>query len=423
MTQNSKDWWRIESSGQRCVIQFQPCLNGEWCPAVLGESPLPRVFLGRQVLLEGKAPLWMYAHAAIVARRAGAASIDVFQPQQTHPVRIFPLPENASEDPGWLSHRRDPAGGGIVEFHRHPKGALWLPGDLGSLLHAAAAWDEKLLTLTGPAPNWLIAAVACLAHVSAPRIVTYFAPRDGFGILLNADPGQKVELPPSPSLLRADGRRGRVIGIVGDPNSGKSVFSMLLERGFHAAGCHSLWRLDCDHAAPTPHWYLQMMGQERSDEAREIRERQKREWTATAEHSLAQQLQHCAASLQWVIADFPGGIHKREPVQRIPPGRELLIGQAGLLVILSRRDKPESEAGWREALQRHGFESRITAIVDSVHWQAPLDLRLTDGSPIRAEVDGLDRRNLADPDLWQNIKPWAALAEMIINRSNAVSGT
>lgn len=422
-TPPTPDWYALESSAMAIAIRFQPCLASEWRPGVIGERALDAVLDGKQVLLEGKAPLWMYAHAAIAARRAGAASIDVFQPQQAHPVRIFPLPESSSGDPGWLRHKQDPAGGGIIEFQRPPEGGLWTPESLGSLRDAAASWDPALLTLTGPAPNWLCAAAACLADVACDRILAYFAPRVGSAVLLNASPGQKVELPPSPSLLAGAGKSGRVIGVLGDPNSGKSVFSILLEKGFQAAGIDSFWRHDCDHAAPTPHWYLQMMGQNRVDQARDLREGQKREWTSEAEASLATQLRHCAASLRWVIADFPGGIHKRQPVERIPPGRDRLIAAADHYIILARRDKPESVTGWREALSRHDLDSRIIAIVESVDHNASLDLRMAEGDPIRAEVDGLDRRNLSDPLLWDNLTPWAGLARMIVNRIHPESSS
>ena len=413
------EWYQLETTTGGMVVHFLPCHEPEWRPSVLGERPLTVDFAGKQVLLEGKAPLWMYAYTAIAARRGGASTIDVFQPQNPPPIRVYPLNGVNPFDPGWLRHRKDTAGGGVLEFQRPPEGELWKPEALGFLPHAVAEWDPDLLTLTGPAPNWLCSAVACLADASPRRLVAYFAPRDGCGILLNAPPGQKVEFPPSPSLAAPDGKKGHVIGILGDPNSGKSVLSILLEKGFQAAGIRSLWRLDCDHASPTPHWYLHMLGQQRKNEAEQLRGSQKRDWTAEAEHSLQSQLRHCVRSLSWVIADFPGGIHEKLPIRRIPPGREVLLRAADAFVILARQDNLESIAMWRDELARHGLAKRVIAEVVSIDHLAPLRLCVEEGEVLRAEADGLHRDNLSAPNLRDCLPPWADLAKAIIRRVEA----
>lgn len=411
-----KAWFQLENSREHLTVHFLAPESSEWRPVVLRDTPLEGPFASRSVLLEGKAPLWMYAHAALRVKQAGAARILVYQPQQPLPVQVHPLPDEIAEVPAWMESIPDPVGGTIVRFLKHPEGGLWSPETLGALKGASKAWDTRLVTLSGPAPNWLYSAAACLAGELDARLVSYFSPREAVGILLNARPGEDVEMPPSPSLLPGGGGRGRVIGIVGDPNSGKSVFSILLEKGFQMAGITSLWRLDCDHAAPTPHWYLQMLAQNRKAQAKQMRESQKREWTPEAESSLRDQLKHCAASLDWVIADFPGGIHKPDHAERIPDGREILIGEADHLVILARRDMPSSVVGWQEALSHHGLDSRIIGIAESVDHTASLDLRLREGGLIRAEIDGLDRRSLSDSVLRAKLSPWSKLTNMIISR-------
>ena len=410
------NWYSLETSPGCVTVHLLRCEDSTWHPRVVASNRLTAQFSGRTVRIEGKAPLWMYAFTAMVARQGGASGIDVIQPQQTEPVRVFPLPELQKQDPGWFRSHEDSAGGGIIEFQRHPDGGLWDPDSLGSLRDEESIWNSEILTLTGPAPNWLYAAVACLISERSGRIITYYSPRDGYAIRLNSALGQQVEVPPSPALLSGSGKEGSVIGVVGDPNSGKSVFSILLEKGFQSAGISSLWRLDCDYAAPTSHWYLQMIGQNRLAEAKDLREAQKREWTAEAERTYGAQLKHCARSLDWVIADFPGGIHKRQPVERIPPGREVLLGAADFFVILARADKPESVGGWLDALADHGLEDRVVAIVESADYQAPLDLQVASTSPLRAVVNGLDRKSLADPGLWEKLTPWGTFAKALCEK-------
>ena len=50
------------------------------------------------------------------------------------------------------------------------------------------------------------------------------------------------------------------------------------------------WMLDCDGQAPTPHWYLSMLGQDKP-EATTLRKAIKRDWTSEMEASIARQIQ------------------------------------------------------------------------------------------------------------------------------------
>ena len=196
----------------------------------------------------------------------------------------------------------------MVEFVGPPAGGRWSPEMLPHLAGVARSWNAGLLTLTGSGANWMYAAAAALAAGSPKRKIAYFSPKDGHGVLLTAQTGQSVIIPASPRLLlRQAGGGGRIVGVVGDPNSGKSVLSILLSHAFEAAGLKPIWRLDCDHAAPTPHWYLQMLEQDRGIEAGMLRDGQKRSWTPAAEQALACQLRLCAQSLQSLECAIDGG--------------------------------------------------------------------------------------------------------------------
>lgn len=410
-------WFSLESTDAECIISFQLSPHPEWAHEVINEHPLPACeLMDREVTLQGKAPMWMYACASIVAVRAGARAIRVYQPQGQTPVLVHPIAGLPCPDPGWLQLLDDEGGGSIVEFNAPPAGARWLPEMLPHLAGTKDQWNPELVTLTGCGANWMYAAAAALAALNSKRKIAYFAPKDGHGVLLTAQAGQPVVIPASPSLLRQEGDGGRIIGVVGDPNSGKSVLSILLTHAFKEAGMKLIWRLDCDHAAPTPHWYLQMLEQERDREAARLRDGQKRSWTPEAEQTLARQLCVCAQSLRWVIADFPGGIHKNGPVRRIPEGREALLAAAHHFVILKRADRPDAEEGWRAELAAHDLENRIIAVVASAAPNEPLSLHMDDPAELRATATGLNRTHLSSSHLTSSMPQWVPMAQAIAAR-------
>lgn len=411
-------WFGIEDVEAERRIRFQDPHAAQWDPEVLAQQSLK---LGdcreKTVVLAGKAPLWMYGHAAVLAVRSGASAVQVVQPHELSPVQVHPLVADATADPGWLTHRDDPSGGSIVEFQAPPPGCLWAVASLPALASSAGCWSRDVVTLTGKGPNWLYAAAACLAEHRGTRLVSYYSPRDGQGILLTPlEPDKSVTIPPSPVLVSPAGKAGTIIGVLGDPNSGKSVFSILLELSFREVGLKPVWRVDCDHQAPTPHWYLQMLEQHREKEAKDLREPRKREWTAEAEKTIARQLEHCSRSLRWTIADLPGGIKGPPPV-RVPPGREVLLKPVDRFVILARADRQDVEMGWREALRAHGLERRICAVVHSAAPDEPLSLRfLGEGDPLVLAATGLDRTHLEAAHLGAAMPQWARLATHLAHR-------
>jgi hypothetical protein len=416
-------WYKISCPAESgCTVSFQPSEGPLWEPEVVATDPLPTAaFHAKRVLIEGKGPMWMYAHTAAMAVRGGASRILVYQPQLEEPVLIYPIQAADRLDSAWLQHREDESGGSIVTFQSPEPGSQWSPVLLPCLLEAAGFWDPGLLTLTGPAANWMYAAATALAATDPNRLIVYFSPKEGRAILLTPLPGRSVDIPPSPSLIQHPGARGKVVGVLGDPNSGKSVLSILLTYGFEHARLKPVWRLDCDHAAGTPQWYLHLLEKNRTADATQLRETQKRPWTTEAERTLATQLNHCANSLKWTIADFPGGIHKGGPIQRIPKGRDVLLRPADHFIILARPDRPESEDGWRDELAKHGLADRILGVVTSSDPTANLSVEVLDSEPaeLRAMACGLDRRHLTDRQIQSSLPQWVLLAETIARRAHS----
>jgi hypothetical protein len=407
------DWFSIHSEEDTCTVSFQAstAANAQWLPEVMVENKLPaRLFQQKKVLLEGRAPLWMYAHAAVVAQLAGAKSIAVWQPHVQATV-VYPLSMEPSEQHDWIRYEHTNARRNILYFQLPEE--LVSPADFFPLLISnRARWSQQEITLTGKAPNWIYAATAAMIASRQSTPIYYYAPRDGYSICLNANPETDIRTAIPPSLLSDQSANGKIIGIVGDPNSGKSVFSLLLHDGLRQIDGRLCWRLDCDHASPTPNWYIQMLANQQIDEATKLRK--KREWTHDAELSLASQLKNCTQSINWVIADFPGGIHKEgHPSQRIPQGRDKLLEVADAFIVLGRADKPEAEKGWIAELTAHGMADKIIAIIDSSAPELPVNLTWNiHAQPIiRGICTGLDR-SYKHP----SINEWKLFAEALIQQ-------
>ena len=412
-------WFKINNNRGICKVSIEPGDN--WNAEIIKSHPLDlTIFNEKKVIIEGKGPMWMYSHIAIAAVRGGAIEIKVSQPHLSEPILVYPLVStnlstNLSQHQ-WLEHRIDESGGSVVTFLS--KAGERFPHDvILSLEDLAECWDDSLLTLTGQGANWMYTAVASLAAKKNQRIIAYFAPMLDDCIVLTPDSRESVFITPSPSLIPHDKERGIIIGVLGDPNSGKSSFSYLLTDGLKQLQLRFAWRHDCDHAAPTTNWYLEMIVQGQHQNAKDLRNSQKREWTPEAEKKLALELKNCARSLRWTVADFPGGKHNKDSVQRIPKGRERLIEAADHFIILVRSDSPDAEKAWHDELAVHGLSERILCIVSSTAPLDPLSVSMvSDSAVLRAAVTGLDRNNMTSENIQQSLPQWAELARTIVSR-------
>ncbi|MCQ2377818.1 MAG: hypothetical protein MJ016_01225 [Victivallaceae bacterium] len=252
----------------------------------------------------------------------------------------------------------------------------------------------KELLLTGSLPNFAAAAAAIHAQKIGWRTVSYWSPRMSSIFQLYPD----LKEIPLPSTMHCD---GKIIAVVGDPNSGKSVFFGLLE----AAGRRNrqkIWMFDCDYAAPTPKWYLQMMRNGLENAGKELRLKYKRTWTKEGENEMRNHLCTLKHAYPMIIADFPGGIHQSDkPPVRIPPHREVMLEPIDYFIIISRKDR-NCEAAWKEELAKFGLQDKILCTFWSADNTAPLRLW---NDQNRWCLDGLDRKNEYTPEvcdhLWQ----------------------
>lgn len=411
------NWFAVQDSKSECLLTFQTAKNDKWLLDVLSEYPLPQSFFaGKRLRIDGRAPLWMYVHVAIHAVRDGVKEIYACQPQLPDAVKVFPLEQVRSNSSAWMERNDPESGGTVLQFLPPSPGDQWSLDLLPHLASSSTTWSHDLITLTGPTANWLYAASAALAATVPDRLIIYSSPGEDNSVLWpNSNSGPQHVLQ-NPYVTAHGSSPGKVIGVIGDPNSGKSIFSILLTHGFHTAGLKPAWRLDCDHAARTPHWYLQMLQEGLDYRAKELRDGQKRPWTADAEQRLARDIGNCSRNLAWTIADFPGGIHKAERVQRIPEGRQVLLQPADCFIILRRGDRADAEVGWRKELAKHGLGDRIVAVVESALPDKSLAVKVNAVDEIRAFATGLDRGHLASEHIKPSLPDWARLASLIVDR-------
>jgi hypothetical protein len=401
----NRSWFDTEVDGNLLRIRFNPCVDRFWEPRVMADVPLPVFPKGGVVELLGAGAMWMFAHAAARATVDGAADISVI---------------SAASDGTWddetssdihLSVRTNESSltldnlaiQGLIET-RLASPPYLTPAAIARLIEPAVAKLQSMrlrdLCLTGNGSAGIYAKLASAAVVAGVESLSYYSPRTGQLQILSLH----ENCPPLGASLVLDNWLqdrlecsvpGIVIGVAGDPNTGKSVFSSLLDYHRRKDGTPG-WRLDCDAQAPTPPWYLRSRASGMGAEAEVLRQKLKRDWTGNMEVALSEQLENMKHSLPVSIADLPGGNHHATPPQRLPPGRERLFSPVDSLIVIQPADNPTAEL-WREELEHHQMANRIKAVITSVAPEAGPSLtgRMIDGI-WRGEARGLDRSRLME---------------------------
>jgi len=395
--------------------------NRYWSPGVLSSSPLPFGELaGRRVRVTGPGPAWMYAH---IGAGLGTAGVE--------PEYEALSQEGASADPSDCIHSLQREGFGqrgrafLRVDARQDRKPAWQV--IESCLHGA--FDSLVvdrpqeLVATGIMGNRGYLRLGYLSGRLGLRRLVVLQPNAGMVLAHHAPEAVGEFWAPGHAELSLAGQSGPglVVGIIGDPNQGKSVLSAVLNQ--HRIRTRGEgWRLDCDGQSPTPPWYLNI---HRSDPATAEQVRGapgfKRDWTHEMELDLARQLKALRSFFPVALADLPGGIHPKsgsdKPVQRVPDGREVIFREVDRFILVDS-EKKRSESGWLEALGRHGLADRLVAVVLSGEPEAEGSMSFDgggeNGGVIRLRASGLDRRHdpgeLAarmDPaigTLWDHVK-------------------
>lgn len=394
----------IDNSGN-VIVKFNVSNNRFWNPDEIRDNPIPASGIaGRDAVLSGPGSNWMYAHTAIVLRTAGVKNIEV----------------NTAHKPGNSDDLQDSYCKLHIAQNDHSPVALLMvqlssapalsPKAINELINPRIDELSKLspleLAIYGKATNEIYTRVALVGLESGAKRITCWSARDGWVVIYDSQENQIGSMANPPSwLINIMPRplRSVVIGVTGDPNRGKSVFSSVLDWYRQRSGVLG-WKLDCDGQSPTPPWFLSMMDLKTEKIAREMREVNKRPWNPEMEGEIARQLRLSRKGFEVLIADLPGGNHKVKPAERIPAGRECIFAEVDAFILLDGKESP-SEDLWRESLRPHGLESRITIVLKSSAPESPPSLTVNKvGSIWQGEITGLDRSRTVE-ELGNSFRP------------------
>lgn len=383
-------WYEKEITELGYIVKFRPKEPDRfWHPNIIRQQPLSLEGVrGQNIILTGPGAVWMYTYAAAALRAAGAHSISTKKIGKAGVSEVLEGCESLL----------------ITDYDDHDCGTLLLvklrasadlsPNAIERVLEPRlkelAGLRPSNLVISGRAPVDVYARTGCAAVDSGAKRITCWSARDGLVVVHDSDASQVGRQIPRPAWLARAMPKPMcplVIGVAGDPNLGKSVFSGALD-AYRDVPDSDKWKLDCDGQSPTPPWYLSLIG----DEAIQVvRQEQKRFWTTEMEATIVEQLRKGRELFQILIADLPGGNIKALPPERVPSGRERIFAEVDAIILLDNYISP-SESSWREALRPHGFDKRIGAVLVSCdpNGQPSLSVREENGI-FRGTVTGLNR--------------------------------
>jgi len=217
--------------------------------------------------------------------------------------------------------------------------------------------SDKLLVVEGPMPVWAVAMlVAKYAH-KVPAIAVY-DPRLKGGVVAVTHTekfkvGDVVEVKPEEIQAASKVRSTIVIGVLGDPNSGKSVFLHLLNEELRKRGVLTLTQ-EADLTAPTQEWSLHA-----EDVRRELKKLMNPEerlaWVIESLRGAKE-----SRSVDVVLADIGGG----RPGQRLTRENLAILRHVDGVIIVSRNEEGQLLA-WVEELKKYAPDMQVYGMLAS----------------------------------------------------------
>jgi hypothetical protein len=392
------DWIKITETSEVLSLDIDvkasSVQDGRFEPGVLADSNLDKIpYQGKVVRISGAASTWMYSFFAYSAYQHEAKQIEVFYPQINDYILIYPVDTLENSE----------TGGNYFKIEQHQdRITLTLNPNNKSIkyqdiqtnpLKLPQQQTDSFLILTGKASVYLYAYAAVVAAKSKFDCVFVDNPHERYLISVGKMSPGDVDL-----KKQTTNKPGLVVGIVGDPNSGKSVFAKWLYH-FIKNEIPNSWKYNADVVAPTTDYFTAMI-KAAPTEAEKLKNQNKGTWTSTLEEDVAARLQMLKVRFDVTIADLPGGKHNdsQNIHERIPQGREVMMHEIDWFIILGKEEKAkEIFQGWRNELRREGLEDRIIAeIVSKDHTATPsLSIVPPDGNGnlFHGVATGLDRKN------------------------------
>ncbi len=341
---------------------------------------------GKEVIVSGKASVWMYGFVVYHSMKNRAIGIQIQNPAEI--IRVYPL-SDLDLDPAvdkWYEIKQTQEYIVLELESLHLK--KWWPIATVNQILLSESFQNKSVIITGAGAVWMYAAVAVKSFLDNANDFFIYNPKEMPTLAINISKKTNINLTvPIPQFMKSE-KSGEIIGVLGDPNSGKSVFSRLLS---NVSDSKNVWLLDCDAASPTPPWYYELM-KYNYDEAKHLRDSHKVQWSVLMEDILAQNMKNLRETLYALIADMPGGKKDKETgeLDRIPGNRKIMMEQIDKIIIISKDDN--STDGWLTVLKKYKLDNKVVAIIKSHNHTGDLAFNYQRNDNIYyGTAEGLDR--------------------------------
>lgn len=140
------------------------------------------------------------------------------------------------------------------------------------------------------------------------------------------------------------------IAVLGDPNTGKSVFTYLLFKELVKRGNLKVFRQEGDPSAPTSPWYLES-GQE------ELRKKVKSPWDWKKVEWVRDSIYNLKKIFDVVLVDAGGG---KPPAERVTKENTEILKAVDGVILLCRSDNyEECFSGWERELKEKVPNAKI----------------------------------------------------------------
>jgi len=153
----------------------------------------------------------------------------------------------------------------------------------------------------------------------------------------------------------------KIIGIVGDPNCGKSVLTHLLYRELSRRNLRTLMQ-EGEIFSPTPPWYLEGRDRKLADELRRKYKIRREDYARRKLSFILRSLDNLRQNenLDVVVVDIGGGMPPRERVTEI--NRQILDRIDGVLVLCRRDIFEDCVKGWINEIRKKNKNVRILGV-------------------------------------------------------------
>ena len=321
----------------------------------------------RPTIVSGRGPHWLYG--VFVHNLHFSRVLAVWEPRAKMGVVV--------EGPKDLVGMGLSIDGSTSEIDLGAKGKIYMSmADLGSksLLHVEIKGDKfieprilrtlsypeppggKPMVIEGLMPIWLGAKLT-VEYVHKVPALAFYDPRRMSGIIFATHAegysiGDVIEVSQRDIERR---RRSIAVGVVGDPNSGKSVFLQILNDVLRSSGYTTLTQ-EADITAPTQNWSLYSPDVRRELKAHmdpSARLRWIIESIATARRS---------GSVDVVLADVGGG--RPDLGQRVTRENLAILSRLDGVVIVSRNDEGQISS-WLSELSLFLPDLKVYGVVES----------------------------------------------------------